>query len=203
METTKNQLRIIELFRKNPLTKLSILQIAKQLKSRSYQRIYEAVKRLEKEQIINIEKIGKSSLVQLNLSRNAILNFSFLDEKESIKKVPNYNKILDLREISDYLVMVTGSYAKGTSNNKSDLDLVVIVPDNIDIVKLQGVIENLTMLFIPKVHLYVLRKKDFLEMLLEKKENYGKEIFRNHLILKNAQAFYELLKEATENGFKG
>lgn len=83
------------------------------------------------------------------------------------------------------------------------MDLVIIVPDKEDIVSLQKLIENKTMLLIPKIHLYVFRKKDFIEMLTAKEENYGKEIVKNRIILKNAQIFYELLKEAAENGYKG
>ena len=40
-------------------------------------------------------------------------------------------------------------------------------------------------------------------MLKEKSENYGKEIVKNKIILKNARIFYELIKEAIENGYKG
>ena len=40
-------------------------------------------------------------------------------------------------------------------------------------------------------------------MLIEKKESYGKEIFKNHIIIKNAQIYYELINEAIEHGFKG
>ncbi len=83
------------------------------------------------------------------------------------------------------------------------MDLVVIVPDKENIVSLQKLIENRTMLLIPNIHLYVFRKKDFIEMLTTKEENYGKEIVKKNIILKNAHIFYELVKEAVENGYKG
>ena len=83
------------------------------------------------------------------------------------------------------------------------MDLVVIVPDKENLVAVQKLVENKTMLFVPSVHLYVFRKKDFIEMLNSKEENYGKEIVKNRIMLKNAQIFYELIKEAVENGYKG
>jgi predicted nucleotidyltransferase len=202
MEITKNQLKIIELFRKHLFLKASIREIMKKIKSRSYQRVYEAVEKLNKNNILTSEKIGNTRLISLNLSREAILTLSYLDEKQGIK-IPNYIKILSIKEISDYLILVTGSYASGKFNKKSDMDLVVIVPDKEDIVSLQKLIENKTMLLIPKIHLYVFRKKDFIEMLTAKQENYGKEIVKNRIILKNAQIFYELVKEAAESGYKG
>ena len=106
-----------------------------------------------------------------------------------------------MKELSRYLVIITGSYAKKEATKNSDLDVVVVV-DNENPLGIQKLLDNLMFLFHPKVHLYVFKAKDFIEMLLSKEENYGKEIFRNHLILKNAYIYYEILKEAIENGFK-
>jgi|SRR3989338_7921303 len=201
MEMNKNELKILELFRKELFLKASIKKIMKIIKSNSYQRVYEAVEELVNKNILSSEKIGNTNLIRLHLSREAILLLSFLDEKEG-NKIPNYSKILDIKEISDYLILVTGSYASGKSNKKSDMDLVVIVPDKEDVVSIQRLVENKAMLFSPPIHLYVFRKKDFVEMLNDKKDNYGKEIVKNKIILKNAQRFYELVKEAIENGYK-
>ena len=40
-------------------------------------------------------------------------------------------------------------------------------------------------------------------MLLDTKENYGKEIFKNRLLFRNSRRYYELIKEAIKNGFRG
>lgn len=200
----KNQIEIINLFRKNIFLKCSILQIQKKLKKKSYQRVYEAVKQLEKEKILKLEKVGNTNVVSLSLNPLSIPKISFLDESEKEnEKMPNYEKIISLKELSRYLVIITGSYVKGTATKNSDLDVVVIIPDNENPLDIQKLLDNLMFLFHPKIHLYVFKNKDFVEMLLSKEENYGKEIFRNHLIFKNAYIYYEILKEAIENGFKG
>jgi len=200
---TKNQAGILNLLRKDVFLKTSILQIAKKL-GKSYQRVYESVKKLENEDILKIDKVGNTSLVSLLLTRNSILHLSFLDEEEAMqKKLPNFNKIIEMGEISQYLIIATGSYAKGTATKSSDLDLVLVAPNNEKAIEIQKLTENLTLTFYPRMHLYVFNNRDFREMLLDKKENYGKEIFRNHIMLKNAYIYYELLKEAIENGFKG
>ena len=202
MEITKNALKILKLFRKEIFLKISIREIMKKINSKSYQRVYEAVEDLAKKKVLISEKLGNTNLISLSFYREAILLLGFLDEKEATK-LPNYSKIIDIREISDFLIMVTGSYAKGNPNKKSDMDLVIIVPDKENIVSVQKLVENQTMLFVPPIHLYVFKKKDFIEMLKSKEENYGKEIVKNRVILKNAQMFYELVKEAIENGYKG
>lgn len=61
---------------------------------------------------------------------------------------------------------------------------------------------NKTMLYFPPFQLYVFTKKDFLDMLKSKEQTYAKEIVHKKIILKNARIFYELLKEAIENGYK-
>src|SRR3989344_4957905 len=195
MEINKNEVKIVELFRKELFLKASIMELMKKITSKSYQRVYEAVEKLIRKKILLSEKIGNTNLISLNFSRETILLFSFFDEKEG-SKIPNYLRILDIKEISDYLILVTGSYVSGKFNKKSDLDLVIIVPDKEDIVAIQKLIENKTMLFVPSIHLYVFRKKDFIEMLKNKEPNYGKEIVKKKIILKNAQIFYELIKEA-------
>src|SRR3989344_1163335 len=202
MEINKNELKILKLFRKELFLKASILEIMKKINSRAYQRVHEAVKWLVKKKILISEKIGNTNLISLSFSRESILLLSFLDEKEG-NKIPNCSKIFDIREISDCLILVAGSYASGKFNKKSDMDLVVIVPDKENLVAVQKLVENKTMLFVPSVHLYVFRKKDFIEMLNSKEENYGKEIVKNRIMLKNAHIFYELVKEAIENGYKG
>ncbi len=200
----KNQTQILKLFKKSPFLESSIREIAKKLGKKSYQRIYEAVKELEKKKILKSKRVGHSNLASLDLTSQAISFLSFLDEQEALSKnIPNYDKIMSMKEISQYLIIITGSYAKNTQTKSSDLDLVIIIPDNQKAVDNQKLVENLTLLFRPKIHLYVFNNKDFLEMLLDKKENYGKEIFKNHIILKNAYIYYEILKEAIENGFRG
>ncbi|MFT4304713.1 MAG: nucleotidyltransferase domain-containing protein [Candidatus Woesearchaeota archaeon] len=201
MEFNKNELKIIELFRTNLFFKGSIREIMYKIKSKSYQRVYEAVERLINKKILNFKHYGNNKIINLNLSRESILLLSYFDEKEA-NKIPNYSKILDIKEISDYLILVTGSYANNTFTKKSDLDLVIIIPDKDDVVHIQKFVDNITMLYSPQVHLYVFRKKDFLDMLKSKEQTYAKEIVNKKIILKNARIFYELLKEVINNGYK-
>lgn len=203
METiTKNQLKILNLFRKELFLRASIRKIMKKIESKSYQRVYEAIQILIAKKILISEKLGNINLISLNFSRETFINFSYLDEQEG-NKIPNYSRLLEIKEISDYLILATGSYAKGNAKKNSDLDLVVIIPDKEKAVEIQKLIENATMLFVPEIHLYVFTKKDFVEMLKDKRENYGKEIIKNKVILKNAQIYYELIKEALQDGYKG
>lgn len=200
VELTKNKKEIIELFRKDIFLKLTILQIMKKLKKKSYQRIYESVKEFEKENILSISKVGQSSLVELGKSHETAIILSYIEEKESMsKKIPNLKDLLNISEFSDDILIITGSYAKGTQTKNSDIDFAVITKE--DAFKKSKILENRTLTFHPEIHPIVFTQKDFKEMLLSREHNLAKEIFKYHIIFKNSRRYYELVFEAVKNGF--
>lgn len=199
---SKNQLEIINLYRKNIFSEFTILQIKNTLEKRSYQRVYEAVKRLEKEKIISITKVGNSSVIKLIFSPQSINLLSYLELYDAfVSKIPYLSKILEFQQFNDDILIITGSYAQRTKKKKLDIDLAIISKE--DVFAKQKLIENLTLSFYPPLHPVSFTYKDFIEMLLSKEQNFGKEIFKKHLIIRNAGKFFELIKEAKERGFKG
>jgi len=192
----------LNLFRKSIFLKVSILGIAKLLKEKYYQRVYESTKALVKKDILKSEKMGNTDQISFSWTDAAIANISFLDEEEAReKKLPHHDKILSIKEIKQYSILITGSYARGEAKKSSDLDLVIIIPDDKKAIELQKLIENKTLAEHPPIHSYAFNNKDFIEMLTSKEQNYGKEIVKNHLLLKNAYIYYDILKEATFNEF--
>ena len=196
----KSNIEIIELFKKNLFLNKTIRELALLLK-KDYPTVYNSFKELSNKKIIKIKVVGKSKVCELNLNRKSISILSYLDLQEALsKKLPNIERILDLKELLDDVVIVTGSYAKGKENPKSDIDLLLITKEKA--FDKQKLLENSTALFLPKFHIIVITYKDFIDMLLDKKPNFGKEAFNNHLIFRNAERYYELIREAVENGFR-
>ncbi|MBI4983506.1 nucleotidyltransferase domain-containing protein [Candidatus Woesearchaeota archaeon] len=199
---TKPQVEILNLFRKNIFLKASILQIQKQLKKKSYQRVYDGIQELGQIKALKIEKFGHSNLITLPLNYESVFILSYLDEDEAFShKVPNIHKLLDIKELADDIVMVIGSYAKNKQTKSSDIDLIVITTEKA--FDKQKLIENLTLTFFPPIHPIVLTRKDFIDMLISAEENLGKEAFKNHLLYRNPKGYYELVKEAAKHGFAG
>ncbi len=197
----ESQIRVLELFRKNIFLNESIRKISLIL-GRSYPKIYEAIKELERQKMILITKVGNSHVCSLILNKETIAMLSLLDKQESFsKKIPNIDKILDFKEFLDEVIIVSGSYAKGKQTNKSDIDLILITREEAH--KKQGLMENMTMTFLPEVHVIAFSYKTFVEMLLNDEFNLGKETFKARLIFRNPERYHELIKEAIKNGFKG
>jgi predicted nucleotidyltransferase len=190
----------MNLFRKNIFLRKTIREISIILE-KDYPNTYNAIIELEKEGFVKIEKIGKSKLCHIELNQKTVSLFSFLDEQESFEmKIPNINKILDVKEFNEGIILVTGSYVTRNQTKASDLDVILIVKEKA--FEKQKLFENITSLMIPKVHVLVFTYKDFIDMLLDKKPNLGKEIFNKRLIFKNTTKYYNLINEAIEHGFR-
>ncbi|MDI6738551.1 MAG: nucleotidyltransferase domain-containing protein [Nanoarchaeota archaeon] len=197
----KSQQEILALFRKNIFLSKTIREIALMAK-KDYPTVYNAIKELEEKEILQTRKAGQAKLCALLLSQRAIPVLSFLDEQEATtSNIPNIEKLLDAKEFMDDIILVTGSYAKGSQTRQSDIDLAIITKDKA--FEKQKLLESLTALSLPRIHPFALTYRDFIGMLLEKEPNFGKEIFNNRLLFRNAARYYLLLKEAVENGFRG
>jgi predicted nucleotidyltransferase len=197
---TKNQEQIINLFRKDIFLSKTIRQVSLMLK-KPYPKVYEAVKELEKQKILKLKTVGKASICEIEFSAQAIIALSFLETREALsRKIPNLEKILAFDEFIEDTILVTGSYAREKQKSSSDIDLVIITKDNA--FKKSKLLENLTLTMKPEIHGIIFSQKDFIEMLLSKDENFGKEVFKNHLVFRNAERFYNLIKEAIEHGYR-
>ena len=200
---TKNQIEILNLFRKNIFLKASILELKNILNKTSYSRIFNAVKELEKNKILKIEKIGHANLVFTDLNARFIIQASYLDEDEAMNSnIPNYDKIINIKELSNYLIIAKKSQEKAILKRGSEQELVIVIPDSYNPMSIQEIAEKSLFLVYPKINISVLKEKEIIEMLIEPQNNLGKEIFKSHIILKNAYKYYELLKEAIKQGFK-
>ena len=175
-------------------------------KSKSY--IYKALSHLMYDGILSTEQVGKSLLYKLNLySTRAQSYLGLLNEHISwfAGHMPHQliETIASKIPTSFFVFIVTGSYAKKKHTTRSDLDVTIIIDDSSNTKSAMAEIKNESMLGIPQVHPFVFTRSQFIEMLLDKKENYGKEVARHNNILYGGAIYYNMLNEAIQNGFKG
>lgn len=204
---TKEDIKIVELFRKDLLKEYTILEIKNVIKKNSYNWVFEAVKKLEKLKIIQIKKKGHSNICSLNLDNNITLTYLALLEEFAVKskRLPteNISELIDAVPLKYFTFIIAGSFAAGTQTKKSDLDVVVIVEDGINTNKILAILKNKGELMIPEAHPYVFTRSEFLQMILNNEENYGKMVYKKRLIIFGAENYYLIIKEAFKNGFNG
>jgi len=175
-------------------------------KSKSYVELF--LKKYVKEGIVKTEHIGKITTYSLNLGSirariyaGVVLEFAAWSKTYIPYK--DVQALLDKMPYSNYISLITGSYAKGMQNDKSDIDMVIIVDDSCEPKKVRAELKLQAELNIPLIHLYVFRNSEFIEMLKNKEINYGKEIAKNCLIITQGQIYMKLVDEAIKNGFNG
>ena len=203
----KKQYEIDKVFLVNPWKLLTYSEVQKFSKKSSKGYIYQELNKLIAQGLIKPEKIGKRMVLYNIQLETAFAQryWGFLNEYLSWnrEKFPFQivENLISKMPTPFFNLIATGSYAKGTQKKDSDLDIVIISDYNSKSIYSELKYESETS--IPKVHLYVFTKQDFLEMLLSKKENYGKEIARKNMIFFGGTVYYSILSEAIKNGFKG
>jgi predicted nucleotidyltransferase len=192
----KSEIIIIQYLIENRDIELNINLISKNL-SIDYKNVYLIIKKLEKKSIIKIEHFGKAKRIKLNLEINPIIF-----EAENLRKhdlLKNKNLLVMLNEIKNNLyskfftLLLYGSYAKNKQTNKSDIDLIFIVPNKTEEefdIEIKNIIKSIPL----PIHYLVFSENQFLEMLNNKELNVGKEAFKNNIILYGIENYYNLLK---------
>lgn len=188
----RKDIDIITVLLDNKDKKLNITDISKEL-DMDYKNTYQIVSRLEKNNIISIEKIGNTKICSLI---NQINPSVFKAESKRRKKLLKNKHIKflfkKLQKLNfPFIALVFGSFAKKTSKKGSDIDLLTIAEE-----KRKNEIENAATLIPKEVHLTVLTYNQFLDMLKSKEFSVVSEAVKNNVLLIGIEEYYRLLNNA-------
>src|SRR3989338_4426242 len=146
---------------------LNILKISKALKM-DYKNVYSIIKRLEKAPLVKIETFGQSSRVNLNAIVHPLLFEAEFERRKEILKDKNIVVMLSnfKRAIKSklYVLLLFGSYAKGTQTKSSDIDLMVICPDGLEDAFEKDITMTARSMPLP-LHPLVFSESQFIEMI--------------------------------------
>lgn len=203
---TEKQLKTFEIFAKKPFAEYTLKQIKELSKEKSNNALSIAMKRFRKENLLNEQKVGKSSLFTLNLNNDLVYYYIALANhlrlnnlahrtirmiKESVGKHTNF-----------YSIVVFGSYATQDKKKESDLDIAIFIETEKLRKETQRALNSVELKSVLKLDGHVITKDEFLEMLKVGDENLGKQIARKHLVMYNHQIFYTIIQEGIKNGFR-
>ena len=192
-------------FAQQPWTKYTFTEFKKLTKKKSKSYLESFFKKYVQKQILKKEYIGKTPIYSLNFNQKTNNYAGFLLEKKGWeqKNIPykDIENLIKKTPTKNFILIITGSYAKNKQTKKSDLDVVLLVENEVDTKKIYAELAHFCEMNIPPIHIYVFKNKEFLEMLLNEEHNYGKEITKNNLILKGGQTYIQIIFEAIKNGF--
>ena len=184
---------IIKILLSNKTKEWNINQIAKASKT-DYKTTYTIIKRLTKNKIIELKPFGKSNKVEIKNFHPIIFEVECERRKELLK---NKNLILFLDYFKSfqtrlYILLIFGSYAKGTQNKSSDLDIMFIYPDADD--RFENKILNITKTIPLNIHIHLFKESEFIAMKNSNTLTVGQEAISNNIILYGIEPYYELIK---------
>lgn len=200
---TKKQLKIFEVFARNPFKKFAVNSIKRLSKERSNNAITIAMKQFLNEKIVSREEIGRNHLYHLNLNSEEVYGYiSILSSNlpENIKKIISQLAKEIEKHLCFYSIVIFGSYALMKQTKDSDLDVAIFIADKNKMKQLQTVVNSIKLKSTLKVDAHIITSGEFREMLRADYENLGKEIARKNLPVSNPKIFYSIIREAIKNG---
>jgi len=195
---TQTQEQILIFLLSNPEEQLTIRGIAKRL-SKSYTLVYNNIADLEKKDIIRKQNVPPAQIINLNefAPTEIFVDIELKRKKEFLRKYPwievMLEDILGSTKNLFFILLIFGSYAKGTQTTKSDIDLLAIVQNKKDIKEIENSIHKAYTKV--KKALNFVDINDFNEMIKNTNElNIGNEVKKHHAILYGVEVYYQLLK---------
>lgn len=175
---------------------VSISQLSKKLKI-NYKNTYNIVKRLEKENIIILKRFGKAYSCILNKKMHPLIFEAEYRRREELLKNKNLKVLYDKLNsiILPFIALIFGSYAKKSSNQYSDIDLMLIYNKNRDVQnKITDVnIERNISLLPLDIHPVTFTYEEFFKMAKNKDFNVVEEAMEKNIILIGIEEYYRLI----------
>ena len=184
-----NNVKVLITLLENEGKNISISQLSNCSKI-DYKNVYNIVKQLEKEHIINLEKFGNAFNCILNKKLHPLIFEAEYERRKKLLKNTDlqilYKKINSLN--FSFIAIIFGSYAKGTSSKNSDIDLMIVSEIN-----REKEVERVISLLPLDIHLLFFTYEEFLSMALSKEFSVVLEAIKRNVILIGIEDYYRLM----------
>ena len=191
---TDYKLKIISLYKSDYIEEYHVREMAK-LIGTSHVTLLPHLKDLEEEKILISEKKGRNKVYTLNFDNILAKEYLIMAEKYHslcylegnflIKKITQELQKLNLNS----LILLFGSYAKGTETKVSDIDLFILEKPG---QKTKEDIKNIGIIYGKEINIKSVSYKNF-NKTLKNKDTLILEIIKNHITLQNSEIFINYL----------
>lgn len=194
---TKTQLKIVSYLIDHPYNHFGIRELAKQI-STVYYLIQRNVQQLNKAKIIELHPAGKTHLVKLHprigvqplLDAETYKRFLFYQKYPAIQVI--LQKIIQQAHSCFFVLLVFGSYVQQPRKD-SDLDLLLIMPNQEQAELMERVIASMTRTSVLKIHETIITEQSFITMAQKKELNVAKEALEKHILIYGDQLYHKLI----------
>jgi DNA-binding transcriptional regulator YhcF (GntR family) len=158
-----------------------------------YTNVYKIIKKLEKENIINLEKTGNAYRCMLNKKPDPLIFSAEYQRREKLIENSDFNVLQQkLNFLSfPFIALLFGSYAKGTESKASDIDLMVIAEAD-----REKEIERTISILPLDIHLIIFTYEEFMMMIRSYEFSDVSEATRYNIILVGIEDYYRVMEIA-------
>ena len=189
----KNHSKVIKVLLEKQDEELNISKISKYSKI-DYKNVYNIIKDLEKESLVDIKPFGKTKRVTLNKKVHPLIFEAEYERRTALFK-KNKDFLVIYRKLSElnfsFIVLLFGSHAKGKATKYSDIDLLIVCEE-----KRETYIQEIFDIFPLKIHPTFTNFEDFMKMLKTKEFSVVSEAVKNNIILIGIEDYYRLIENA-------
>lgn len=195
---TKTQLKILAYLIDHKEEHFGVRELARKI-STVYYLVHRNIQQLKKKKIINLVRAGKTDLVSIRQQ----VDSAHLIEAEEFKREHFYQKYphlkITLKEIisqvtsSFFILLVFGSYAKNQPRKDSDLDLLVVVPDEKKVELMGRTISSVARASAFRIHEIIVTEESFALMLSKKELNVANEAKERHILIYGSENYHKLV----------
>ena len=188
VKDTNEKIEILKILIEKKEEKLNIRKISK-LRRINYKSAYNALKKLENENLVDLNKIGNTTLCSFNNNFNETIFEAEYSRRKDLFKNKNFVIIHKrLAEIKfPFIALLFGSYAKKASDKHSDIGILTIGGGEKEI--------KATISLLPdKIHLTAISYEEFIHMAKSREFTVVSEAIKNNIILIGIEEYYRLLK---------
>lgn len=183
---------ILKLLINNREESFSIRKISL-LRKINYKSAYSSLKALEKEGIVDLMRMGNTLICKFNNKfDDLVFRAEYLRREDLLKNkdfLVVYNRLTELKV--PFIVLLFGSYAKGTTTKQSDIDFLIISEE-----KAEKAIEKELALIPLKIHPTYVTYESFIRMAKSKEFSVVSEALKKNIILIGIEEYYRLLQNA-------
>ncbi len=194
---TKTQLRVLAHLLDNTDRLEGIRELARETGT-AYCLANRTLHRLESQGAVELRKAGSTKVITISPQADPAM----LAEAERHKRErflsshpllrPVLQKIIANQHSSFFVLLVFGSYAKGTQRKGSDLDLLAIVPDESGVRWMEAAIRSAARTTPHTLHETVVTEADYRRMLRDGGMNVALETKRRHIVMYGDEQYYRM-----------
>ena len=197
---TKTSIEILAFLSSRIRESFTVRQISEAI-GKDYKITYTMTMRLAQQNYIVAEKKRPVTYCRLNLKGNSTL-LAYIEGVRASRFFEKHKDIeilvndLTSRISSPFFTLILfGSHVKGTASTRSDLDMLLIIPERSFEKEIEAAVGSVQRVSPLGIHETVLTYSEFLELLKQKKPNVAWEAIDNRIVPYGAEMLFKMLEE--------